>query len=74
MIFNEEALEQMIIETLKSQGYDYQPGEEIERDYHDVLLLSRLENALSRLNPNLQENTISEAIRKIKNLDQNNLV
>lgn len=74
MIFNEEALEQMIIETLQSQGYDYQPGEEIKRDYHDVFLLSRLENALSRLNPSLQENTIAEAIRKIKNLDQNNLI
>ena len=74
MNFNEEALEQMIIETLQNQGYNYQPGEEIERDYHDVLLLSRLKNSLSRLNPDLQENTISEAIRKIKNLDQNNLV
>ncbi|MBR6965373.1 type I restriction endonuclease subunit R [Candidatus Saccharibacteria bacterium] len=74
MNFNEEALEKMIIETLQSQGYDYQPGEEIERDYHDVLLLSHLENSLSRLNPNLQESTISEAIRKIKNLDQNNLI
>lgn len=74
MNFNEEALERIIIETLQNQGYDYQPGEEIERDYHDVLLLSHLENSLSRLNPNLQENTISEAVRKIKNLDQNNLI
>ncbi len=74
MNFNEEALEEMIIEDLNGQGYDYQPGEEIKRDYHDVLLLSRLENSLSRLNPDLQENTISEAIRKIKNLDQNNLI
>ena len=55
MNFNEEALEEMIIEDLNRQGYDYQPGEEIERDYHDVLLLSHLENSLSRLNPNLQE-------------------
>ena len=61
-------------DALRDQGYDYQPGEEIERDYHDVLLLSHLENSLSRLNPNLQENTISEAVRKIKNLDQNNLI
>ena len=74
MNFNEEALEEMIIEDLNRQGYDYQPGEEIERDYHDVLLLSHIENSLSRLNPNLQENTIAEAIRKIKNLDQNNLI
>ncbi|HRU98479.1 MAG TPA: type I restriction endonuclease [Ruminococcus sp.] len=74
MNFNEEALERMIIETLQNQGYDYRPGEEIERDYHDVLLLSRLENSLSRLNPDSQQNTISEAVRKIKNLDQNNLI
>ena len=31
MYFNEEALEKMIIETLQNQGYDYQPGEGIER-------------------------------------------
>lgn len=74
MNFNEEALEKMIIESLSQQGYDYQAGEEIERDYHDVLLLPHLRGALSRLNPELQEGTIAEAVRKVKNLDQNNLV
>ena len=74
MNFNEDTLEQAIIETLKSQGYDYQPGEEIERDYHDVILNDKLQSALSRLNPELPENVIVDAIRKIKNLDQNNLV
>lgn len=64
MNLNEEALEKMIIETLQNQGYDYQPGEEIDRDYHDVLLLSHLENSLSRLNPNLQENTILKRFAK----------
>ena len=72
MNFSEESLEEMIIEDLNGQGYDYQAGEEIERDYHDVLLLPRLQSALSKLNPDLQENTITEAVRKIKNLDQNN--
>lgn len=74
MNFDEHALEEMIIEVLREQGYDYLPGEEIERDYHEVILLPQLQNALVRLNPSLSENTIQEAIRKIKNLDQNNLV
>ena len=67
-------LEQLIIDSLQNQGYGYQPGEEIERDYHDVLLIPHLQTALERLNPELQESTILEAIRKVKNLDQNNLV
>lgn len=74
MFFNEEALENLIVNTLQTQGYSYSPGEEIERDYHDVLLIPHLRTALSLLNPDLQESTILEAIRKIINLDQNNLI
>lgn len=74
MNFNETALEQTIIEILKSKGYDYLPGEEIERDYHDVILVSNLKRALTKINPSATENLINEAIRIIKNLDQNNVV
>lgn len=74
MNFNEDTFEQAVIETLKSQGYDYIPGEEIERDYHDVILVEKLRSALNRLNPALPENVVDEVIRKVKNLDQNNLV
>lgn len=74
MNFNETALEQTIIEILKSKGYDYLPGEEIERDYHEVILAPSLKQALIKLNPSANENLIDEAIRIIKNLDQNNVV
>ncbi len=74
MNFNETALEQTIIEILKSKGYDYLPGEEIERDYHDVILVSNLKRALTKINPSATESLINEAIRIIKNLNQNNVV
>ncbi len=74
MNFNEIALEQTIVEILKSKGYDYLPGEEIERDYHEVILAPNLKQALTRLNPSATENLVDEAIRIIKNLDQNNVV
>ena len=74
MNFNETALEQTIIEILKHNGYDYFPGEEIERDYHEVILTPNLKQALAKLNPSATENLIIEAIRIIKNLDQNNVV
>ncbi len=74
MNFNEDALERAIIEILKAQGYDYCPGEEIERDYHDVILTPNLKSALSRINPAAEEEIIDESIRIIKNLDQNNVI
>lgn len=74
MNFDENALELMIIEALKNQGYNYLPGEEIERDYHDVILLPNLKNALMRINPDAREGTILEAVNKVENLDQNNVI
>lgn len=74
MNFNEDALERTIIEILKNNGYDYLPGEEIERDYHEVILLPNLKATLSRINPATTEEIIEEAVRIIKNLDQNNVI
>lgn len=74
MDFNENSLELATIDMLREQGYDYVAGEEINRDYHDVILEDQLFSALQRINPSLQDSTIQEAIRQIKNLSQNNLI
>lgn len=74
MDFDENSLELATIDLLREQGYDYVAGEEISRDYHDVILEDRLFSALQRINPSLQDSTIREAIRQVKNLSRNNVV
>ena len=74
MDFDENSLELATIDLLREQGYDYTAGEEISRDYHDVILEDRLFSALQRINPSLQDSTIQEAVRQVKNLSQNNVV
>ena len=51
MDFDENSLELATIDLLREQGYDYIAGEEISRDYHDVILEDRLFSALQRINP-----------------------
>lgn len=73
-MFNEEQLELMTIDLLKDLGYEYEPGESIGRDYTSVILDYNLITSLIKINRNLSEEVINEAVRIIKNLDQNNLV
>ena len=73
-MLNEEGLELMTIDMLKDLGYEYEPGETIGRDYSDVILEPNLTMSLYKINRNLKDETIAEAVRIIKNLDQNNLV
>lgn len=71
---NENSLaEQPLIEWLKALGYDYEFGPDLapggayqERDsFQEVLLLPRLRRSLRRLNPNLPDEGIEEAIREL---------
>jgi type I restriction enzyme R subunit len=79
--FNEQNLtEQPVIEWFKQLGYEYKFGPEIspggifvERDFKDVILEKRLKSALKRLNPDLPEKAIDEAIYKLKKTEYPNL-
>lgn len=74
-MFNEESLEIMTIESLKEElKYDYISGENISRDYRDVLLMDILIDSLITINKGLDREIINEACRMIKNLGQVNLV
>lgn len=72
--FNEDELEKATVEWLEELGYetifapDISPeGEYPERtDYSDVLLEGRLQDALKRINPNILEEALTDAFRKIK--------
>ena len=72
--FNEEKLsEQPIIDWLKELGYDYEFGPDLapggslqERNsFRDVVLILRLKRSLQRLNPELSDLAIDDAISKI---------
>ena len=78
---NENTLtEQPVIDWFKQLGYEYKFGPDIstggvlvERDFKDVILENRLKNMLKRLNPDLPEKAIDEAIYKLKSVEHPNL-
>ena len=72
--FNEARLEEHTIKLLEDMNYSYMPGEDIERDYHDVILEERAIEALSEINSDKSIELIEEAIKIIKNLGQSNPV
>jgi len=78
---NEQNLtEQPVIDWFKELGYEYKFGPDIstggvlvERDFKDVILEKRLKSALKRLNSDLPEKAIDEAIYKLKKIEYPNL-
>jgi type I restriction enzyme R subunit len=72
--------EEAVIKWFKQLGYEYKFGPEIspggilvERDFKDVILEKRLKGALKRLNLDLPEKAIDEAIYKLKKVEYPNL-
>lgn len=72
--FTEESFEIALIDLYKEIGYEYSYGPEIERDLHEPLLLSELQNTLCMINPGLPVSAIDEAIKKIRSLEGANLI
>ena len=81
MKFTENILtEQSTIDWFKELGYEYKFGPDIstggvlvERDFKDVILENRLRNAVKRLNSDLSEKAIDEAVYKLKSFEHPNL-
>jgi type I restriction enzyme R subunit len=80
--FTESTIEQASIDWFKELGYIYAFGPEIafdgerpERsDYHETLLLGRLQDAITRLNGDLPVQAQEEALRRITRLDKPSLL
>jgi len=78
----EQAIEEMAIEELESLGYTYMAGVDLspvapapERsDYGDVLLMGRLQAALTKLNPTIPADAIQSAARRIARIASSNLL
>lgn len=68
LAFNENTLEQIVIEELQNLGYEYQYGPDLERDYHEVLITELFEEAMFRINPSITHDIVEQAFQTIKNL------
>lgn len=78
----ESAVEEMALEELQSLGYAYISGVDLAPDainperssYADVLLMGRLQTALSKLNPSIPADTVQGAARKLARIATSNLL
>lgn len=79
---HESHIEQVLIEYLVAQGYQYFFGPDIapfsataERESFETVFLDRiLMDSLRRLNPDLPDSAITEAYARIRNLGSHDLM
>jgi type I restriction enzyme R subunit len=83
-VISEDHIEQLVIEEFIQLGYQYMNGAELspeglfqEREYHEVVLKQRVQNAIARINPAIPYEAQEEALKKLlrsesPNLFQNN--
>ncbi|MCM1271913.1 MAG: type I restriction endonuclease subunit R [Ruminococcus flavefaciens] len=74
MPYTEADYEKAIIQLFQEMKYDYVCGYEIDRDYKNPLYMDELTQALCRLNPALPEDAINEALYKLTNFENGELV
>ena len=72
--YNEEAYENALIELFQNMGWEDVYGPEVERDVRSPLYDSVLEDSIRRLNPNAPAQAISEALLKLRNFENAELV
>jgi len=78
----ESAIEELVIELLEKQDYEYVSGPDIapdgvkaeRRSFEDVLLLKRLKNAVNRINAKIPPDAREDAIKQIQNLNSSELI
>ena len=79
---NEDAIETLAIERLQALGYEYIHGADIAPDssnpecesFADVLLIARLRQAVKRINPNIAQPALDEAIKTIQRISSPELL
>lgn len=71
----EAAYENSVIELFQHLGYTHVYGPDIDnRDFNSPLYLDVLEDSIFRINPNVPKSAIQEALFKIKNFDNGELL
>ena len=72
--YTEADYENSIIELFQGMGYQHVYGPDIERDFTNPLYETELLAALSRINPDMPADAISDALFKLKNFENAELV
>ena len=72
--YTEADYEDSIIELFQNMGYRYVYAPELDRDFCSPLYEDELEAALHRLNPRMPEDAIADALFKLKNFENAELV
>ena len=72
--YTEADYENSIIELFQNRGYRYVYAPDLERDFRSPLYEEELISALHRLNPKMPEDAIADALFKLKNFENAELV
>ena len=72
--FTEADYENSLLELFENMGYDYKYGPNVERDFYSPLYHDVLEESIRRLNPTLPYDAIKEALFKLTNFENAELV
>ncbi len=72
--YTEADYENSIIELFRNMGYQHVYGPDIERDFSIPLYEEVLESSLIRLNPDMPSDAITDALYKLKNFENAELV
>ncbi len=78
----ENTIEEFTIELLERLGYEYIYAPDIAHDgknperssYEEVLLVGRLQNAISRINPKIPIDSQEEALKEIQRINSPELI
>lgn len=74
-MFDEETLEKVTMEMLEELEYECINGYEMKRiDFSKILLEEDLIQAIEKINKDIKNEQIQEAVRLIRNLDHNNTI
>lgn len=73
MSYTETNYENAVIQLIEQLGYTHVYGPDVERDYTDPLYSEVLEGSLIAVNPEIPQEAISEAIFKLRNIENGSL-
>lgn len=73
-MYTEASYENSLIELFENMGYSHAYGPDIERDFRSPLYDTELESALYRLNPSLPSAAIEDALYRLRNFENGELV
>ena len=71
--FTEDSYEKALIGLFQAMGYEYAYGPDIERNYQEPYYLDQVWSSLPVVNPSKHPNAISEAVKKLINVDSGDL-